>query len=82
MYEPLGDYCPVCGLEQEDDVAKLTGYICVCCGEEYSGYFPKEYILDLRQKWIEAGYAWDVPRERPPDWDPQEQMKNIPVAFR
>ena len=82
MYEPIGDYCPVCGLDQEDDIAKLMGYICYCSGTEYQGDFWKEGIIELRQNWIKSGYAWFEPSKRPPNWNLQEQMKNIPDVFR
>ena len=77
-----GQYCPICGLDQEEDIRHLTGRFCACCGVEYLTDFERAGVIEIRQKWIAGGYSWFRPHLRPPGWDPEEQMKNIPQEYQ
>jgi hypothetical protein len=82
-YIPVdGQYCYVCGLDQEEDIHFLTSTICSCCSEQYSlSEIDLGWIRSLRQEWIDAGYPWFRPEERPENWNPLEQMKQIPEKY-
>jgi transcription elongation factor Elf1 len=67
------------------------GYICACCGFQ-PGYsdIDQEYTFNsYRKEWIENGMRWkhdyevDFPENQKPDnWNPIEQMNNIPIEFQ
>lgn len=82
MNQPLGEFCPVCGLNQHEEVLRLAGETCGCCGTQYTGYFAKDIVIRLRQRWIDDGYQWSWRYGRPRNWDPSTQMQQIPEAFR
>ena len=78
-----------------DGIIISTHEICPSCGFQY-GYsnFPPHVglpvdttQLDLvkycREKWTEGGMVWQSPslRSQPQNWDPSEQLKNIPAEF-
>jgi hypothetical protein len=73
--------CPICGLpwseaiEQEE--ARCSFEICDCCGCEY-GYddYPK-----YREEWIRKGAPWFDPKERPLNWNLEEQLKYVTAAW-
>lgn len=88
-----GKICPVCGLTLDFEPwigGADSQEICPCCGVQF-GYYdsansPEEVIkrwFDLRQKWIQGGMKWWSPslREQPSNWNPNEQLKNIPREF-
>lgn len=73
-----------------------TGEICPCCGFHY-GYddmnasaeyskdaTPLDIIKIYRSQWIKDGMKWwsiNPLRPKPPNWDPLQQLKNIPKEF-
>jgi len=80
-------HCRVCGLYIEDppwgEDNRTPSYdICPCCGMEF-GF--EDYRLDLvrqyRQQWLDGGAGWFEKKEKPPNWDLTEQMKNIPKEW-
>lgn len=76
--------CHVCGHEKEEEPWGQSGndpnwLICECCGCEY-GYedATPDSVLAHRQRWIDSGYQWHEPAERPSNWDCNSQMASIP----
>lgn len=71
--------------------------ICPCCGVQFGYFdaadSPEEVIqrwCDLREKWIQGGMKWGWSfkhnkafdfHETPANWNPIEQLKNIPAEF-
>jgi hypothetical protein len=39
-------------------------------------------VLARRKKWLESGTPWFDPKARPPDWDLQAQLRDIPAHYR
>lgn len=90
-----GHTCPVCGYELNFK-AWDNGYdsqeICPSCGTQF-GYndfgTSKEEIISkwrtLRKNWIERGMKFKHPSSMlklpSNDWNPSEQLKNIPKEF-
>jgi hypothetical protein len=80
--------CRVCGLQQveppwgEDDMSP-TYDICDCCGVEF-GYEDSATasVKRYRLEWLQQGAPWFRPEARPPDWDPEEQIKRVPESYR
>lgn len=79
--------CHVCGYELDDppwgpDGLSASFHICACCGLEF-GYedCSESGVIAHRERWKNSGYRWFGPRDRPPGWDPQDQMKNIPTSL-
>ncbi len=75
--------CRVCGLLQEEppwghDGKSPTYDFCPCCGVEF-GYGDASLvgIRQWREKWIAAGANWDVPEQKPANWDRQEQLSRV-----
>lgn len=88
-----GKICPVCGLVLDFEPwteGADSQEICPCCGVQF-GYYdsansPGEVIkrwFDLRKKWIQGEMRWWSPslREQPSNWNPNEQLKNVPKEF-
>ena len=80
--------CRVCGLAREskpwgDDGNTPSFEICSCCGVEF-GYQDcnAEYVKKYRKVWLERKNKWFCPKEMPIDWSLEEQMKNIPTAYK
>jgi hypothetical protein len=85
MQENTPNYrCYVCGLEGleppwgEDNCSPLH-IICPCCGcefgyEDSTPHSTKAY----REKWLSNGAKWFRPKEKPENWDLQEQLSHIP----
>ncbi|OGZ44718.1 MAG: hypothetical protein A3C84_02225 [Candidatus Ryanbacteria bacterium RIFCSPHIGHO2_02_FULL_48_12] len=86
--------CPVCGyseLDEEpwDKELNPSWGICPSCGTHFGNYdfaTTKEEITArhdiLRQQWISQGMIWDKGSSEPPtNWNPREQLKNIPKQF-
>ena len=82
--DPLS-ICRVCGLGLggflpwgEDGVTPSYS-ICPCCGVEFgledSGL---SNVLSARDFWLEQGAQWFQSEEKPPSWDKDKQMLNIP----
>jgi hypothetical protein len=80
--------CRVCGLRQEeppwgDDGHSPTYEYCACCGTEF-GYQDASLtgVLRQRERWLDAGAAWAEPERKPPDWDLEAQLAQIPAEWR
>ncbi|UXI67527.1 hypothetical protein [Tahibacter amnicola] len=80
--------CRVCGLLDEvppwgADGCNPSHDICVCCGSEagYEDCLPEAARVN-RQRWLDAGAVWFDRACRPPEWDCQAQLQNVPEAFR
>jgi hypothetical protein len=87
----LGDplwHCRVCGLLWpappwgEDGKSPMWDF-CPCCGVE-TGYGDSSLTgaRRWREKWLAAGAEWEFPKEKPPDWDLEEQLQYVPEQFR
>ena len=72
-------YCPVCGhgpfrepysSEQE---LRWSYDICSCCGCEY-GYTDNAYGFE---RWVLSGHQWSDPKDKPYDWNLEEQLKHV-----
>lgn len=92
--ENLKDYkCPVCGFRMEWDLTEATSAneICPSCGIQF-GYTDAaggdetkriEIYKKWRADWIASGMVWDKGRSKSPEnWNPEEQLKNIPEEFK
>lgn len=75
---PSDEICPCCGIQfgYEDMSWDRTGRINI--------------YLDLRQKWIQGGmkWGWSFKHQKafesdsaPQNWDPLEQLRNVPKEF-
>ena len=80
--------CRVCGLEQADppwgeDGKTASFLICHCCGTEF-GYEDVKPISakKARERWLSQGSPWFWPKDKPENWDLEEQLQQIPTAFR
>lgn len=81
-------FCRVCGLCYDDPpwgwFGDLPSFdICLCCGTTF-GYQDgvRAAILDRRRRWLRSGAHWSWPAARPPDWDLDAQLMQIPEAFK
>jgi hypothetical protein len=79
--------CRVCGLYIDDlpwgeDGCSPTYEICSCCGLEFGN---EDYTIEstnkYREEWIAKGAKWFESKEKPENWNLEEQLKNIPQAF-
>ena len=80
--------CRICGLDQGypawgEDGETPTYNMCPCCGVEF-GYEDAflDTIRDYRQTWLANGGKWLMPQLRPEGWNLQEQLRQIPPAYR
>jgi len=80
-------HCRVCGLYYDDlpwgeDGATPIFEICPCCGVEF-GYEDRTYetVKMFREKWLLAGSKWFMQKEKPLEWNLEEQLRNIPEEF-
>ena len=79
--------CKICGWPppkyEEDATIYSAGEYCDCCGFMYGldDRNPK-YVRLSRQEWLKTGAKWFRLEERPDDWDLEEQLANIPEAWR
>ncbi len=81
-------HCRVCGYQFSKPPWGMDGkspeyWFCPCCGVE-SGYGDFTYVAAVRwrEKWIANGAKWDEPNLRPPDWDLERQLADVPDAFK
>jgi hypothetical protein len=79
--------CSICGLELDekpwgDDLLSPTFDICPCCGVEF-GYEDCQLnaIRAYRKNWLQNGSPWCEPKEKPPQWSLEIQLKNVPDEF-
>ena len=82
-------FCRVCGLDQEEAIwgedGKTPSFeICSCCGVQFGyGDDNPEQCRRVRKHWIEKeGAKWSWPKGKPENWSLEEQLKQIPPAFR
>jgi hypothetical protein len=77
---PIVDYCLVCGLPWVMTREKLNDEICPSCGSHIGwNDFDLENAREHREQWLATGPVWwSRFSSEPPNWNPQEQMKNIP----
>ena len=80
--------CRVCGLTQLEppwgnDGKSPNFEICYCCGVEF-GYEDRTFnsINNYRKKWLEKGSPWFYSKEKPENWNLQDQLGNIPDNFK
>jgi hypothetical protein len=80
--------CRVCGLPQDtppwgEDRMSASFDICPCCGVEF-GYEDATPIAakNYRQQWIAGGAKWLSAKDRPSEWDLENQLAQIPGRFR
>lgn len=86
--------CRVCGFCYRDDPELASDLpwgpkgdnfdfeLCVCCGCEF-GYddYKKSKIRTKRTAWKEGGFSFLIEKFRPVEWNPGEQIKQIPEEF-
>ena len=72
--------CPVCGYDRLEEYPDLSYEICPCCGVEY-GFddfdFENLTFDTVRNKWLSEGAKWFMKKEKPKNWDLEEQLKNL-----
>ena len=75
--------CRVCGLLQSEppwgsDGKCPTYAYCSCCGVEFGyGDASPEGIRRWRENWLASGANWNDPKEKPANWDLQEQLSHV-----
>lgn len=80
--------CRVCGNLQLDppwgeDGDSPNFDICDCCGVEFGyGDCTLKAVRASREQWLKNGAIWKNSKYKPVDWIFEEQMKNIPNAFK
>lgn len=79
--------CRVCGLYIKDfpwgkDGDCPTYEICPCCGVEFGN---EDYTLSsiriYRKNWISNGGKWFSTKEKPNNWNLENQLQHIPKEF-
>jgi hypothetical protein len=80
-------HCRVCGLRLEEPPWGEDGRtplfdLCPCCGVEF-GYQDASLkgVRAYRSRWLEQGAPWDMPKQRPADWNLDEQLAQIPQSY-
>ena len=80
-------YCHVCGYNNGEPVRGRSGkdptfIICECCGCEF-GYHDAtlKALSRHREKWLGNGAKWRGVRERPKEWNLDEQLARIPTEL-
>ena len=53
--------------------------ICPCCGFEFGfdADNDPEAFAAFRQRWIDSGAKWFMPKRRPKNWDLKKQLLDI-----
>lgn len=80
--------CRVCGLYIENapwgyDGMSPTYEICPCCGVEFGNDdYTIESVKTYRTEWIKRGANWFTPKEKPNNWNLEEQLKKIPLGYK
>ena len=79
--------CRVCGLKQSEppwgvDGTSPTYDFCPCCGVEF-GYGDASLagIRAARERWLSRGGQWHDPKQKPAEWNMEEQLRQIPSAY-
>lgn len=85
-------YCPVCGLQLDfEPWVENSGSqeICPSCGIQF-GYDDfaggdrskrADVYRGWRKKWLQTGPKWWSKSPQPLNWNPTEQIKNIPKEY-
>ena len=79
--------CRVCGLYSEDPPWGEDGTCpnyeyCLCCGVEFGNEdYTIQSVKNYRREWLNNGSEWFFPKERPIEWNIEEQFKNISQEF-
>jgi len=79
--------CRICWYEDYEPFWLETGWpswqICICCTwESWYDDCTQIAIKNNRKKWIEWWCKWNYEEEKKPkDWNPEDQMKNIPKKY-
>jgi hypothetical protein len=87
MESGLETVCRICGLDvgevRFDEHGLALFDICGCCGTESGvGDDTLAQVRLLRDRWLDAGSVWFQPKARPADWEPREQLRNLPPNWR
>src|SRR6266699_1122275 len=79
-------HCRVCGVRLpvppwgEDGMTPTFDY-CPCCGVEFGyGDSSAPAVECWRAKWLSGGAHWAEPDQKPSDWNPEEQLRNVPSS--
>lgn len=81
-------YCRICGLYIEDkpwgkDGNCPTYEICPCCGIEFGNEdYTIESAIEYRKQWLTDGAQWFNPKEKPKNWNLENQLLHIPEKYR
>lgn len=79
--------CRICGLYTEippwgDDAKCPTFEYCPCCNVEFGNQdYNLTSVKNYREKWLNDGGKWFVAKEKPENWNLEEQLKGIPNDF-
>ena len=84
------NHCKICWYYYKDDDLPWwedgkspTFSFCYCCWVEFWYQDSTlKWIKLYRQNWIDDWFKWFLKREKPNNWDSQEQMKNIPNEYQ
>ena len=82
------EICRVCGYISDTPIWNDFGEAiidedCPCCGVQWGIQdVSLEDIRNRREAWLENGGHWVWPAIEPDNWDPTEQLVNIPKEFR
>ena len=80
--------CRICGFHNEyfpwgEDGEKPNFELCPCCGVQFGKEdVTLESIQKYRKEWLRKGGRCFIKKDRPENWDIDEQMRNIPEDFR
>lgn len=81
-------YCRVCGLRQSEapwgsDGRTPSYNICPCCGVEFGNEdYNVESLKKYRAKWIIENAKWFDIKNKPDDWNLENQLRQIPDKFK
>lgn len=80
--------CRICGLYIEEEPwgkdGKCPTYeICPCCGVEFGNEdYTIKSAIEYRNQWVENGYKWFNVKEKPENWNVENQMLDIPNKYK
>ncbi|MGI5530348.1 hypothetical protein ACQEVX_24070 [Streptomyces syringium] len=80
------DVCRICGYSDGGTFREdgwPVGTICDCCGTQAGiGDTTLEQVREIRAHWVKQGAQWWAPKHKPENWDPDEQLSNLPLQWR